>query len=294
MPGPRVRCPRDTTELGRPTWFRGMRCRAASVGTPLMLLTRVPTLPRLPPGVPARGPGDPPVGAPAPAAGPARLEHRRARLPRRAPRVRHRSPARRRHPALTGDIALPGSWQAELRTALETPASAPADRESVRQRWADNDFRRYLGHRPHADPQPHHRPRRPALDASHEDVCGDLRLRELDVRVCVVGNGCEPQIVPPGALTVHQRNKHRSPAPPHRPPIELEQHRDHRRTQRRRRRSRPGTRPRRVAVLPRQRRSPPPAPTRPRPAHRPSPAAPRPAYVQPRLAGPDDLTTPRR
>ncbi|GHJ26807.1 hypothetical protein TPA0910_12400 [Streptomyces hygroscopicus subsp. sporocinereus] len=95
--------------------------------------------------MPARGPGGPPVGAPAPAAGPARLEHRRARLPRRAPRVRHRSPARRRHPALTGDIALPDSWQADLRTALETPASAPADRESVRQRWADNDFRRYLG-----------------------------------------------------------------------------------------------------------------------------------------------------
>lgn len=30
---------------------------------------------------------------------------------------------------------------------------------------------------------------------------GEMTLR-LDVRVCVVGNGCEPEVVPPGALTV--------------------------------------------------------------------------------------------
>ncbi|MFJ3946211.1 hypothetical protein [Streptomyces griseoaurantiacus] len=48
-------------------------------------------------------------------------------------------------PALTGDIALPDAWWADLRTALETLASVPTDREAVRQRWVDNNFRRYLG-----------------------------------------------------------------------------------------------------------------------------------------------------
>ncbi|MFD3997477.1 hypothetical protein [Streptomyces sp. NPDC058583] len=48
-------------------------------------------------------------------------------------------------PALDRDIVLPDAWWAELRTALETLASVPTDRESVRQRWIDNNFRRYLG-----------------------------------------------------------------------------------------------------------------------------------------------------
>lgn len=48
-------------------------------------------------------------------------------------------------PALAGDIALPDAWWADLRTALETLASVPTDRKTVRQRWIDNNFRRYLG-----------------------------------------------------------------------------------------------------------------------------------------------------
>lgn len=48
-------------------------------------------------------------------------------------------------PALDRDIALPDSWWADLRTALETLAAVRTDRESVRQRWIDNNFTRYLG-----------------------------------------------------------------------------------------------------------------------------------------------------
>ena len=48
-------------------------------------------------------------------------------------------------PALTTDITLSDVWWADLRAALETLATVPTDREAVRQRWIDNNFRRYLG-----------------------------------------------------------------------------------------------------------------------------------------------------
>ncbi|WP_394426500.1 hypothetical protein [Streptomyces sp. SGAir0957] len=48
-------------------------------------------------------------------------------------------------PALTADIILSDVWWADLRAALETLATVPTDREAVRQRWIDNNFRRYLG-----------------------------------------------------------------------------------------------------------------------------------------------------
>ncbi|MFJ7589537.1 hypothetical protein ACIQZO_19575 [Streptomyces sp. NPDC097617] len=48
-------------------------------------------------------------------------------------------------PALDRDTFLPDSWWTQLRTALETLAVVETDRESVRQKWVDNNFRRFLG-----------------------------------------------------------------------------------------------------------------------------------------------------
>ncbi|MET9443544.1 hypothetical protein [Streptomyces sp. NPDC006610] len=48
-------------------------------------------------------------------------------------------------PVLARDVALPDAWWADLRAALETLATVPTDREAVRQRWIDNNFRRFLG-----------------------------------------------------------------------------------------------------------------------------------------------------
>ncbi|MEU6523647.1 hypothetical protein ABZ892_12675 [Streptomyces sp. NPDC046924] len=48
-------------------------------------------------------------------------------------------------PVLARDVALPDTWWAALRIALETLATVPTDREAVRQRWIDNNFRRFLG-----------------------------------------------------------------------------------------------------------------------------------------------------
>jgi hypothetical protein len=48
-------------------------------------------------------------------------------------------------PVLARDAALPDAWWADLRIALETLATVPTDREAVRQRWIDNNFRRFLG-----------------------------------------------------------------------------------------------------------------------------------------------------
>ncbi|WP_436994070.1 hypothetical protein [Streptomyces sp. enrichment culture] len=48
-------------------------------------------------------------------------------------------------PVLARDVALPDAWWADLHTALETLATVPTDREAVRQRWIDNNFRRFLG-----------------------------------------------------------------------------------------------------------------------------------------------------
>ncbi|MFF8592866.1 glycosyltransferase family 2 protein [Streptomyces sp. NPDC015220] len=116
---------------------------------------------------------------------------------------------------------------------------------------------------------------RPSEEAAAQETL--LAQAGVDVRVCVVGNGCEPQIVPPGALTVHLPNN-----------IGI-----------------PGGRNAGADALGRE----------------PGPAEwlffldndaslprtdvlarliaearqhPRAAYVQPRLAGPDDMTTPRR
>ncbi|MFE3995486.1 hypothetical protein ACFXPW_27860 [Streptomyces goshikiensis] len=48
-------------------------------------------------------------------------------------------------PALGQDIALPGSWWSELKSALGALATVPTDRESVRQNWVDRNLRRFLG-----------------------------------------------------------------------------------------------------------------------------------------------------
>ncbi|MGO4636113.1 hypothetical protein AB4225_35125 [Streptomyces sp. 2RAF24] len=54
-------------------------------------------------------------------------------------------PVTRGTPALDQDVDLPGSWWAELKSALGTLATVPTDRESVRQNWVDRNFRRFLG-----------------------------------------------------------------------------------------------------------------------------------------------------
>ncbi|MFC9221760.1 hypothetical protein ACFT8W_13525 [Streptomyces hygroscopicus] len=87
----------------------------------------------------------------------------------------------------------------------------PTDCESVRQRWADNNFRRYLG----IDPM---------QIRNHTTGHGDLHWTHLTKTSVVIfdwensmcgcawsRNGCEPQTVPPGALTVHQPNNTRIP-----------------------------------------------------------------------------------
>lgn len=48
-------------------------------------------------------------------------------------------------PALDRNPVLPDAWWTDLRSALKTLATVPTDRESVRQRWIDNNFRRFLG-----------------------------------------------------------------------------------------------------------------------------------------------------
>ncbi|MGW6388955.1 hypothetical protein ACWFR1_00320 [Streptomyces sp. NPDC055103] len=48
-------------------------------------------------------------------------------------------------PVLDRDIELPSAWWADLRSALNALATVPTDREAVRQRWIDKNFRRFLG-----------------------------------------------------------------------------------------------------------------------------------------------------
>ncbi|GAA3381312.1 hypothetical protein GCM10020367_72060 [Streptomyces sannanensis] len=48
-------------------------------------------------------------------------------------------------PVLDRDVTLPDTWWNDLRTALTTLATVPTDREAVRQRWIDRNFRRFLG-----------------------------------------------------------------------------------------------------------------------------------------------------
>ncbi|GLW02552.1 hypothetical protein [Streptomyces lavendulae] len=48
-------------------------------------------------------------------------------------------------PVLTGDVDLPRSWWADLRSALAATATVPTDRQAVRQQWIDRNFTRFLG-----------------------------------------------------------------------------------------------------------------------------------------------------